>query len=96
MANVYYKHSEKLGGYPWLKEVPPTFGVSSEMLSFMPGQLKDAGVKGYTTRHRIIEKEFNELKDWYTLNWTNPYWFGCYTRKIKDPMFRGPDGKAGS
>jgi len=31
-------------------------------------------------------------QDWYRLNWGNPTLWSAFTRKIKDPLWRGPAG----
>ncbi len=92
MANVYYTLKHHLVGYPWARKAPETFGVSSEMIGYTHDQLKQAGVKAKNTRNRLIEKDFNDYQDWYRLDWGNPNWWSAYTRKIKDPMYAGPDG----
>ena len=92
IANVYYTIEHPVFGYRWLKEAPKTFGVSSEMIGFTPNQLKQARVKAADTRSVTIEKEFDDYRDWYRLNWDNPNWRSAYTRKIKDPKFAAPDG----
>lgn len=92
MANVYYKLDHKVVGYPWGRQAPETFGISSEMLTFTPDQLKQAKVKPEFKRERVIEKDFDTYQDWYQLDWGNPNWWSAYTRKIKDPMYTGPDG----
>lgn len=92
MANVYYALEHHVVGYPWVRKAPETFGVSSEMISYTPDQLKQAQVKAEYTRKRLIEKDFDDYQDWYQLDWGNPNWWSAYTRKIKDPMYAGPDG----
>ena len=91
MANVYYTLEHDVVGYPWGREAPETFGISSEMLSYTPEQLKQAGVKAEGARTRLIEDAFDDFQDWYRLDWGNPNWWSAYTRKIKDPLFAGPD-----
>ena len=92
MANVYYPLKHKVVGYRWMSTPPETFGISSEMISFTPAQLKQARVKAQYSLNRLIEKDFDDYQDWYRLNWENPNWWSAYTRKIKDPMYAGPDG----
>ena len=91
MANVYYELDHKVVGYPWLRDMPETFGISSEMKSFMPAELRSAGARGDEQRERMIQAEF-DYQDWYKLSWENPHHWCAYTRKIKDPRFTGPDG----
>ena len=92
MANVYYTLNHPVAGYPWMRKAPKTFGISSEMISYTPDQLKKAKVKAVSTRNRVIEKDFDDYQDWYRLNWGNPHWWCAYTRKIKDPIYAAPDG----
>ena len=91
LANVYYKLDHPVIGYPWMREAPETFGITSEMRTFTPQELQRAGVRGDGIRERILQAEF-DYQDWYQLNWDNPNWRSAYTRKIKDPRFIGPDG----
>ncbi|MBP52410.1 MAG: hypothetical protein CMI27_04625 [Opitutae bacterium] len=91
IANVYYQLDHKLVGYPWMREPPETFGVTSELRTFTPAELRSAGVRGDKHRERMLQDQFDYL-DWYQLNWENPHAWSAYTRKIKDPRFIGPDG----
>ncbi len=92
MANVYYELDHKLVGYRWSRKQPATFGISSEMLIIKPEELRNAGVKGEFKRERVIQASFNDYQDWYRLDWNNPAWWSASTRKIKDPVYVGPDG----
>lgn len=92
MANVYYKYEHKIVGYRWSSKQPETFGISSEMIVISPEDLKNAKVKAEFKRDRMIEASFDTFQDWYRLDWDNPVWWSAYTRKIKDPMYQGPDG----
>ena len=92
MANVYYTLNHHVVGYQWMRKAPKTFGISSEMVSYTPDQLKTAKVKAVPARDRIIERHFDDYRDWYRLNWGNPCWWSAYTRKIKDPVYAAPDG----
>lgn len=92
MANVYYPLHHKVVGYPWMRKAPKTFGISSDLISFAPEQLKQAGAKANPARDRLIEKDFTDFQDWYRLDWGNPSWWSMHTRKIKDLKYTGPDG----
>jgi dienelactone hydrolase len=92
MSNVYYKLDHPVVGYRWMSKAPETFGVSSEMISYTPVQLKAAKVKATPARNRLIEKDFADYHDWYRLDWGNPHWWSAFTRKIKDPAFAAPKG----
>ncbi|MEK6234176.1 MAG: hypothetical protein N2C14_05665, partial [Planctomycetales bacterium] len=90
MANVYYPLKHKVVGYRWSK-TPETFGISSEMASVSPAELKQAGVRKHPERSRMVQEKFDDYQDWYQLSWANPNWWCAYTRKIKDPKYAGPD-----
>ncbi len=92
MANVYYKLDHPLVGYPWMRQIPKTFGISSEMISYSPQRLRTAKVKATPARSRVIQKDFADYHDWYRLSWNNPHWWSAHTRKIKDPAFAAPQG----
>lgn len=91
MANVYYPLNHKLVGYSWMREMPTTFGVSSEMKSITPSELAKANVAIRVNQRRMIQEVF-DYQDWYRLQWGNPTWWSAYTRKIKSPKYRGPEG----
>ncbi|MBC8216977.1 MAG: acetylxylan esterase [Planctomycetes bacterium] len=91
LANVYYTLNHEVIGYPWMREAPNTFGITTKMRSFAPDDLRSAEVRGDEARERVVQAEF-DYQDWYQLNWENPHWWCAYTRKIKDPRFIGPDG----
>lgn len=92
MANVYYRYDHKIVGYRWSRGQPDTFGISSEMITITPAELKKALVKAEFKHEKVIERSFDDYHDWYLLDWSNPVWWGAYTRKIKDPMWAGYDG----
>ncbi len=92
MANVYYPLKHKVVGYRWMSTPPATFGISSEMRSFTAEQLQQAKLKANNVHVRLVEKDFDDYQDWYRLDWENPVWWSAYTRKIKDPLYAGPDG----
>lgn len=91
IANVYYHLAHDVVGYPWMREAPDTFGVTSELRTFTPTELRSAGIRGDKLRARMLQEQF-DYQDWYRLNWENPHAWSAYTRKIKDPRFGGPDG----
>ena len=93
LANVYYTLAHPVIGYPWMREAPETFGITSQMQSVAPAELQDGGVRGDRIRDRMIQANF-DYQDWYQLNWENPHHWSTYTRKLKDPRFTGPDGAA--
>ena len=91
MANVYYPLKHKLVGYPWMRTAPATFGVSSQMRTLTAGELSAGEVPVQVVQQRMIQDAF-DYQDWYRLDWRNPTWWSAYTRKIKDPSYRGPVG----
>jgi len=92
MANVYYTLNHHVVGYPWMREAPKTYGLSTEMISYTPAQLQKAKVTALASRSRVIQKGLDDYQDWYRLSWGNPHWWAAYTRKIKDPIYAAPDG----
>jgi cephalosporin-C deacetylase-like acetyl esterase len=96
MANVSYPLTTKLVGPRWNRDAPKTFMVSTKGLSFEPQALKDAGVRATDTSQRTIEGNFDtqyeNWQDWYVIQSKNPWHRQCFTRKIKDPKWRGPHG----
>ncbi|MFT5498081.1 MAG: dienelactone hydrolase [Kiritimatiellia bacterium] len=92
MANVYYPLTHSVVGYPWMREPPETFGISSRMLTYTPDELKQGEVKARPAHLRMLQEDFADTSDGYQLNWKNEQWWSTYTRKIKDPLYAGPDG----
>ncbi|MEI6178132.1 MAG: acetylxylan esterase [Verrucomicrobiota bacterium] len=68
------------------------FAISSRVLSASPAQLKAAMVKATDKPERMIDDGSRGWHDWYRLNWGHPPLWSAFTRKIKDPKWRGPDG----
>ncbi|MEI7729165.1 MAG: acetylxylan esterase [Verrucomicrobiota bacterium] len=68
------------------------FAISSRVLSSSPAQLQAAGVKATDRPERMIDDGSRGWHDWYRLNWGHPPLWSAYTRKVKDPKWRGPDG----
>ena len=68
------------------------FAVSSRELIIAPDQLTAAGVKATDAPSRMIDDGTRGWHDWYMLNNDHaPLWI-VYTRKLKDPKWRGPYG----
>ncbi len=92
MANVEYLQPRPLIGPPHLRNSPPTFLVSSWEKVFDPPAIKAAGVKETDRPERMIQKSFDNWKDWFRIGWPNTSHALSGTRKLTDPKWRGPDG----
>jgi hypothetical protein len=69
-----------------------SFCLSTKLLTAGPEQLRAAKVKP-TGRHSLVIDDFPRgWHDWYVLNGANPHHWQFWTRKVTDPMWRGPDG----
>lgn len=93
-ANVIYDTPAQFRNTPHAPghEDSDTFAISSRVLSSSPSQLQTAGVKATDRPGRIIDDGSRGWRDWYLLNWGHPPLWSAFTRKIKDPKWRGPDG----
>lgn len=92
IANVHYPLKRQIIGPRWNKQSPSTFLISSWQLSFNPDELVASGVRATDPPDRMIVTDFDGWQDWYQLNPGNPDQRQAFTRKIKDPKWRGPDG----
>ncbi len=68
------------------------FAISSRVHSFSAAQLQAADVKATDLPERTIDDGSRGWQDWYRLNWGHPPLWAAFTRKLKDPRWRGPDG----
>ena len=68
------------------------FTISSRVVSFAPAALAAAGVKATGKPDRLIDDGGRGWHDWYQSNWGHPPLWRAFTRKLKDPKWRGPDG----
>lgn len=68
------------------------FTISSREVSFSSEALKSAGVKATDAPDRMIDDGGRLWQDWYQSNWGHPPLWRAFTRKLKDPKWRGPDG----
>ena len=91
MANVYYKHPAhlKLQGPRWNKNPADTYILSTNIQKFEIDEVQKANPAVTDETTRMIQANFdnNELSDWYRYSQTS-----IYTRKIRDPKWRGPIG----
>jgi hypothetical protein len=69
-----------------------TFTISSRVLSFAPAALAAVGVKATDKPDRMIDDGTRGWRDWYRSNWGHPPLWRAFTRKLRDPTWRGPDG----
>jgi len=72
--------------------VPEKYCLSSEELIVMPGELRKAHIKATDRFSTLIDDFGRGFQDWYQLNDGNPTLWECWTRKLKDPKWRGPEG----
>ena len=68
------------------------FAISSRVVSFAPAALQAAGVKATDKPDSMIDDGGRGWQDWYRSNWGHPPLWRAFTRKLKDPKWRGPDG----
>lgn len=68
------------------------FALSSNVQTIAAAQLLAAGIQPTGQRDRLIDDGVNAWQDWFQLNWGNPTLWRATTRKIKDPLWRGPAG----
>jgi hypothetical protein len=73
-------------------KVPAEFTISSRLMSVAPQALREAGVKPTDAVERLVDSGAQGWQDWYLQNWDHPPLWRAFTRKLKDPKWRGPDG----
>ena len=93
-ANIVYEAPEAYRKIPTNPGVgrSDTFLVSSRPLALTGEQLVAAGVRAGAKPEAMIDDGQRGWQDWYRLNWGNPTLWSAFTRKIKDPLWRGPAG----
>ncbi|MEI7651055.1 MAG: acetylxylan esterase [Verrucomicrobiota bacterium] len=69
-----------------------TYYFSSRETWASPAQLKAAGAEASDRPERMICADSASWEDWYQLNTGHPDLWSVYTRKVKDPKWRGPTG----
>jgi hypothetical protein len=69
-----------------------TYYFSSRETWATPAQLKAAGAQVADSPERMICADSAAWGDWYQLNAGHPDLWSVYTRKVKDPRWRGPTG----
>ena len=93
-ANVTYELPEeyrKIATAPGQSNTD-VFTISSRELLVPPAALAAAGVKATDKPDRMIDDGRRLWQDWYQSNWGHPPLWRAFTRKLKDPKWRGPDG----
>lgn len=68
------------------------FTISSRPVLMSAGSLEAAGVKATDKPDAMIDDGSREWHDWYRSNWDHPPLWRAFTRKLKDPKWRGHDG----
>jgi hypothetical protein len=88
-ANVYHKlpESESLPHLEGITEVC----LSSLLHTALPAELKEAGVASHPQTSPVIDDFSRDWHDWYRLNAENKGNWENWTRKVTDPVWRGPD-----
>ena len=69
-----------------------TYYFSSREAWATASQLRAAGAQATDQPERLITADSADWSDWYLLNWGHPDLWSLYTRKVKDPKWRGPKG----
>jgi hypothetical protein len=69
-----------------------TYYFSSREAWATASQLRAAGAQATDQPERLITADSADWGDWYRLNWGHPDLWSLYTRKVKDPKWRGPKG----
>ena len=69
-----------------------TYYFSSRETWATPAQLSASKVLIEDSPERMICADSAAWGDWYQLNWGHPDLWSVYTRKVKDPRWRGPTG----
>jgi len=93
-ASVVYPTPE---GYRKIANPPgtansDTYFFSSRETWATPAQLKAAAAEANDKPERMICADSAAWGDWYQLNWGHSDLWSVYTRKVKDPRWRGPTG----
>jgi len=71
---------------------PADYSISSEEKFYLPEELTKANVKATDTSSPLIDDFSRGFQDWYQLNERNSTVWEAWTRKLKDPKWRGPEG----
>ena len=93
-ANVYYTlpKPESLSQIPGYSKPVTELCISSLLHSHTAAEVKQAAPKLTAKPSQLIEDFTHGLRDWYQLNAGNLSYQQLWTRKVTDPLWRGPDG----
>ncbi|VTS08294.1 alpha/beta hydrolase family protein [Tuwongella immobilis] len=93
-ANVRYQLPEPIDLGPGTGFASPVREVciSSLLHAATPEQLTTAHVRATAQPTTLLDDFSAGFRDWYQLNAGNPTHWEAWTRKVTDPMFRGPPG----
>jgi hypothetical protein len=89
-ANIYYQ-LPKPAALPRNKQVGEVC-ISSLLHEAKPEALESAGVKTSGRTERVIDDFKRGFHDWYTINGNHRPLWQHWTRKVTDPIWRGPKG----
>lgn len=93
-ANVYYTlpKPESLSQIPGYSKPVTELCISSLLHSHSAVEVKQVAPKLTAKPSKLIEDFTHGLRDWYQLNAGNLTHQQLWTRKVTDPLWRGPDG----
>jgi len=95
-ANVTYDLPERYRGIA----MPPgqggtdSFTISSRELIVPATAIAAAGGRPTEAADRLVDDGSHGWRDWDQVNWGHPPLWRAWTRKVKDPAWRGPEGAA--
>jgi hypothetical protein len=94
LANVYYPRTPQFTPHRWLNFTKANeFAITSRIAAFTPDDLRKAGVRCTDEPSMMIDDFSRGWRDWYRLSWEHPPRWTAATRKLKDPKWRGEDGR---
>lgn len=93
-ANVFHTlpKPESLSAIPGMSASIGEVCLSSLLHTVTPADLAKAKVAASLTRGSLIDDFAHGLRDWYQLNAGHPSLVQTWTRKLTDPLYRGPAG----
>jgi hypothetical protein len=93
-ANVRYALPEpvSMAALPGHKAAVRSVILSSELRTATPADLEAAAAKATLTPSTLIDDFADGWRDWYRLSINHPGAWSNWTRKVTDPVWRGPAG----
>lgn len=93
-ANAYHTlpKPESLAALPGNAKPVTEVCLSSEFHSLDPAALRAAGVAASLKANNLIDDFSHGMRDWYAINADHPPLVQHWTRKLTDPLWRGPEG----